>query len=97
MSRLTNYEQETIINWNKADDTATLFTYERRIQKRMEQGLGLKPTLINKSGGRGYEFPKKQARLPGIPRKGKVMTDKQKQEASVRLVKARKARQKATA
>jgi len=40
--KLTNYEQETIINFNKAEDMAHIFTYEKTWQKHLERHLGLK-------------------------------------------------------
>ena len=36
---LTNYEQETIINFNKAEDVAYIFTYEKTWQKHLENGM----------------------------------------------------------
>ena len=36
---LTNYEQETIINFNEAEDTADVFTYNERWIRHLE-GLG---------------------------------------------------------
>ena len=40
---LSNYEQETIINFNKAEDIAHIFTYEKTWQQHLEGRLGLKP------------------------------------------------------
>ena len=67
--RLSNYEQETIINFNKAEDTAHIFTYEKTWQRHLENRLGLKPTMDNDFGGRSYEVPKKRIRPPIAPRK----------------------------
>ena len=66
---LTNYEQETIINFNKAEDIAYIFTYEKTWQKHLEGRLGLKPTLDNGYGGKGYEIDKKRIPMPRAPRK----------------------------
>lgn len=38
--RLTNYEQEAIINFNKAEDIAHIFTYNKRWQRHLEKILG---------------------------------------------------------
>jgi hypothetical protein len=44
MSRsLSAYEQETIIGFNKAEDIATIFTYEKTWQKHLEGKLGPNP------------------------------------------------------
>ena len=55
MSRnLTNYEQETIINFNKAEEVAYIFTYEKSGQRHLEKKLGLKPLWDSGFGGREY-------------------------------------------
>ena len=52
MSRnLTNYEQETIINFNKAEEVAYIFTYEKSGQRHLEKKLGLKPLYVYGFGG----------------------------------------------
>ena len=65
--RLSNYEQETIINFNKAEDVAHIFTYEKTWQQHLEKRLGLKPTMDNGFGGKAYEIPKKRIRPPRAP------------------------------
>jgi hypothetical protein len=67
--RLTSYEQETIINFNKAEDVAYIFTYEKTWQKHLEGRLGLKPLYDNGFGGREYELPKKMIKPPRAPRR----------------------------
>jgi len=65
---LANYERETIINFNEAEDTAYIFTYNKSWQRHLEQTLGLKPTNKNGFGGKDYELPKKWVKLPRGPR-----------------------------
>ncbi|MFC2063285.1 hypothetical protein ACFLS8_05020 [Chloroflexota bacterium] len=67
--RLNNYEQETIINFNKAEDKAYIFTYEKTWQKHLEGRLGLKPVMDNGFGGKEYELPKSRIKPPRAPRK----------------------------
>ena len=67
--RLTNYEQETIINFNKAEDIAYIFTYEKTWQNHLEGRLGLKPVMDNGFGGKEYELPKSRIKPPRVPRK----------------------------
>jgi len=70
MSRkLTSYEQETIINFNKAEDIAPIFTYEKTWQKHLEGRLGLKPVMDNGFGGKEYELPRSRIKLPRAPRR----------------------------
>ena len=64
---LSNYEQETIINFNKDEATAHIFTYEKTWQQHLEKRLGLKPTMDNGCGGKEYEIDKKRIRPPRAP------------------------------
>jgi len=66
---LTNYERETIINFNEAEDKASIFTYNKSWQKHLEQRLGLKPIMDNGYGGKEYEIDKRRIRPPMAPRK----------------------------
>jgi len=65
--RLSNYEQETIINFNKDEAIAHIFTYEKTWQQHLEKKLGLKPTMDNGFGGKAYEIDKKRIRPPRAP------------------------------
>ncbi len=79
---LTNYEQETIINFNKEEKVAYIFTYEKTWQKHLEKKLGLKPTLDNSFGGKGYQIDKKRIPMPRAPRK---LSDSAKEKLAERL------------
>jgi hypothetical protein len=65
--RLTSYEQETIISFNKAEDIARIYTCEKSWQKHLEKRLGLKPVIDTGFGGKGYEIDKKRIRPPRVP------------------------------
>ena len=80
--RLTSYEQETIINFNKAEDIAYIFTYEKRWQKHLEGRLGLKPVMDNGFGGKEYIIDKKRIPMPRVPRR---LTDSAKKKLAERL------------
>ena len=83
MSRaLSTYEQETIISFNKAEDIAHIFTYEKTWQKHLERNLGLKPVMDNGFGGKEYELPKKMIRPPRAPRR---LSDSARKELVERL------------
>ncbi|GAI22207.1 unnamed protein product [marine sediment metagenome] len=64
---LSAYEKETIISFNKAEDIAHIFTYEKIWQKHLEGKLGLKPVMDNGFGGKEYEIEKKRIRPPRAP------------------------------
>ena len=83
MSRtLSAYEQEIIINFNKDEDVAHIFTYERTWQKHLEGRLGLKPVMDNGFGGREYELPKSRIKPPRAPRR---LSDSAKKKLAERL------------
>jgi hypothetical protein len=65
--RLSSYEQETIITFNKDEAIAHIFTYEKTWQQHLEKRLGLKPTMDNGFGGKEYEIDKKRIRPPKAP------------------------------
>ena len=65
---LTNYEQETIINFNKGEDVCYIFTYEKTWQKHLEGKLGLKPTVDNGFGGKEYQIDKRRIKPPRAPK-----------------------------
>ena len=76
LKRLTNYEQETIINFNKEEKIAYIFTYEKTWQKHLEGRLGLKPMMDNGFGGKEYHIDKKRIPMPRAPRKLSVSAKK---------------------
>jgi len=69
MRKLSASEQESIINWNKEEKTARIFTYEKTWQQHLEKKLGLKPLYDNGFGGREYEIDKKRIPKPRAPKK----------------------------
>ena len=85
--RLTSYEQETIINFNKAEDMAYIFTYEKTWQRHLEGKLGLKPVMDNGYGGKEYQIDKKRIKPPRAPVR---LSEKAKRERVKQLAKARR-------
>ena len=77
---LTRYELETVINLNKEDNEAVVFTYEKTWQKHIEKRMGIKPYLDNGYGGKSYRIPKNRIRKPLSFRVGKKkpMTEEHK-------------------
>ncbi len=88
---LSNYERETVITFNEAEDTAHVFTYNKTWQRHCEKKLGLKPTMDNGYGGREYELPKKRIRPPRPPRPSRTLSEEAKAKLATRLAKARAA------
>jgi hypothetical protein len=86
---LSRFEQETIINFNKLDDFADVFTYEFTWQRHIENKLGIKPYADNGNGGKSYKVPKSRISKPRAPR---TMTDESRRKGAEYLAKARKAK-----
>lgn len=61
---LHDFEKETIIHFNKEDEEASIFTYEKSWQSYLEKKLGLKPISNNSFGGKEYIIDKSRIRMP---------------------------------
>ena len=83
---LSAYEQETIINFNKEESIAYIFTYEKTWQKHLEQRLGLKPVMDNGYGGKEYQLPKG---LIPMPRAKRQYSEQTKKKMAARLARIR--------
>jgi len=66
-TQLSQYERETIINFNEGEQMASIFTYNKAWQRHLEKRLGLKPVFDNGYGAREYEIPKSRVRPPRAP------------------------------
>ena len=82
---LSAYEQETIINFNKEENIAYIFTYEKTWQKHLEQRLGLKPVMDNGFGGKEYQLPKGLIPMPRAKRQYSEQTKKKMAERLARI------------
>lgn len=89
MSRLSHYEQETIINFNKEEDFAYVFTYQEAWQKHIENKMGIKPCMVNGKGGKEYKVDKKLISKPRLPRIGKKLSPERREQMTEILKRAR--------
>ena len=90
MSNLTNYEKETIINFNEAEQTATVYTYSRRLQNKLNKLVGENPDISVLCGDdecTTYIVPKKWIKVS--PPRQVNYTDEQKAAMAERLAAAR--------
>ena len=78
---LNNYERETIINFNEAEDTAYIYTCSISCMNHMEKVLGVKPRK-KYSYAREYECPKTWIKKP---RKLRILSEKQRQNLVERM------------
>jgi hypothetical protein len=85
-------DKETIIIWNPVDKMAQVWTYERPLQKYIEERLHILPKEIHgrkeHDGGRDYEVPKKFVSIRA-PKKMKL-TSAQRRAIGERLHKGKK-------
>lgn len=91
MVKLTAYEKETIIIYNQADDTASVFTYHTTLQNKLNGLVGKNPDIKITDQGEEwvrYEVPKSWIKV-NPPRK-RDMTEEQRAAAAERLANARK-------
>ncbi len=65
---------------------ASLFGYDKLIQRHMERKLGLKPVMSNSFGGKEYHFDKSRVRLP---QPKKQISEATREAMKSRLAKAR--------
>lgn len=86
MSRLSNFERETIINFNEAEKVAFIFTYNKSWQAHLEKVLKIKPLSSNGYGGREYQLPKKFIKLPRGP---VILSDAEKKRRGEQMKKLR--------
>ena len=66
--KLSKYEQETIIGYNREETHATLFTYQKSLINHMKK-QGAEIEYVNAYGGHQFKFPKSWVRKPLIPQK----------------------------
>ena len=91
MTKLSSYEKETIILYNNADDTASVFTYHTTLQNKLNDLVGKNPDIKITDQGEEwvrYEVPKSWIKV-NPPRK-RDMTEEQRAAAAERLANARK-------
>ena len=66
--KLSKYEQETIIGYNREETHATLFTYQKSLINHMNR-QGAEIEFINVYGGVLFKFPKSWVRKPLVPQR----------------------------
>lgn len=83
MYRMTLDEQETIIRYDRAGDTATIYTADPVVMRRLDD-LASKTTLVNEKRrdeyGRWYECPKSMVRVQRVP----TLTEDERQKRAER-------------
>lgn len=62
--KLSNYEKETILLWNEAEKTASVYTHNEALKAQLSGLCGAYPEQVRQTGDNGYggmtfELPKK--------------------------------------
>lgn len=81
---VTRYEQETIINYNQEEKTASVYTHDPSLMRKLDAAIENGETVILKREGDGwkeYEIPKKFVKVR-FPRK---LSDEQREEMALRM------------
>ena len=87
MAYLTKYEMETMVNYNAAEQTATVYTRDKSVMRRLNRLVADYPDtykLINQTDiDKTYSMPKTYVNY----RKPRVLSDKQREQARQRMSK----------
>jgi hypothetical protein len=87
MNNLTKYEQETIINFNAGEQTATVYTRDKAVMRKLDTLVIEFPEVYKLTNeteyDRTYEMPKSYINY----RKPRQMTDEQRERARQRIKK----------
>lgn len=90
MAHLDKYERETIINFNEAETTASVYTFNRSLQSKLNKLLSSNPDISLKYSDEEraeYIVPKKWIKVS--PPRQVNLTDEQRAAAAERLSAAR--------
>lgn len=86
MAHLDKYERETIINFNEAESTASVYTFNRSLQSKLNKLLSSNPDISLKYSDEEraeYIVPKKWIKVS--PPRQVNLTDEQRAAAAERL------------
>lgn len=82
--KLTKYEQETIINYNQAEDMAQVYTCDKNLIQRMDENIDKFPDsycVFRTKDSATYNVPKNYIKVV-FPRQ---LTDMQRQKSALRM------------
>lgn len=87
MTPLTRYEQETIINFNAGEQTATVYTRDRAVMRKLDRLVAEFPDTYKLTGqtdiDKTYAMPKSYVSY----RKPRRLSDEQREQARLRMEK----------
>ena len=87
MNKLTKYEMETIVNYNAAEQTATVYTRDKSVMRKLDRLVEAYPEsyrLVDQTDiDKTYSMPKSYVTY----RKSRMLSDKQREQARQRMEK----------
>ena len=87
MTNLTRYEMETVVNYNAGEQTATVYTRDKSVMRRLDRLVADYPDsykLLNQTNiDKTYSMPK----LYVTYRKPRAVSDEQREQARQRMAK----------
>ncbi len=90
MSDLSNYEKETIINYNNEEATAQVFTYHRALQNKLNKLIGVNSDIsVLRRSDEWTEYIVPKTWIKVSPPRQVNYTDEQRAAMAERLAAAR--------
>ena len=90
--KLSRYEQETIVNYNAGEQTATLYTRDKAVMRKLDTLVADYPDTYKLTGqdevSKTYSFPKTYVSY----RKPRAVSTEQRERARQMMVKRNKAK-----
>ena len=87
--RISRLEQETIINFNEAESTATVYTHNGALVRKLEGLADQRPDEVKRGrvfpdGGREYTIPKRWVKINA----SRILSEEQKADIAARFKRA---------
>ena len=84
--RISRLEQETIINFNEAESTATVYTHNGALVRKLEGLADQRPDEVKRDrvfpdGGREYTIPKRWVKVNA----SRILSEEQKADIAARF------------
>ena len=90
--KLSRYEQETVVNYNAGEQTATLYTRDKAVMRKLDKLVANFPDTYKLTGqdevSKTYSFPKSYVSY----RKPRAVSTEQRERARQMMVKRNKAK-----
>ena len=96
--KLSRYEQETILNFNEEEKTASVYTHNKALQRKVQKLVEKRPEECKLDGvshdGQAVSFIVPKSWIKVSPPRKRQLTDEQRNAAAERLRRINSKRQK---